>query len=86
MSWLMMSWLKALVAKFTATPEWREIATAPLHRELELAVIGDEISVLGFSCLRCADGWLDAETLRPVAVTATHWRYRQPAVLPFCCC
>lgn len=65
--------------------EWREIATAPLHRELELAQIGNEVGALGFA-VRYADGWLDAETLRPVTVTATHWRYRQPGILPFSCC
>jgi hypothetical protein len=66
--------------------EWREIASAPFDREIELAVIDGEVSLLGGSCLRHGEGWLDAETLMPVAVTATHWRYRRPALLPMSCC
>ncbi|MHC4049258.1 hypothetical protein [Bradyrhizobium sp. 25ACV] len=34
------------------------------------------------SCLRHGAGWLDAETLRQVDVTAMHWRYRRPVTLP----
>ncbi|WP_426409412.1 hypothetical protein [Bradyrhizobium ganzhouense] len=54
--------------------EWREIANAPLDREIELAIIDRGTTVCGGSWLRHRDGWLDAETLRQVDVTATHWR------------
>jgi len=37
-------------------------------------------------CVRHGDGWLDAETLRPIKITATHWRFRPPAFLPMSCC
>jgi hypothetical protein len=42
--------------------------------------------VPGRSCLRHGDGWLDTETLRPVEITATHWRYRPPPIQPMSCC
>ncbi|WP_298252899.1 hypothetical protein [Bradyrhizobium sp.] len=66
--------------------EWRDIASAPFDREIEVAFIDENISVCGGSCLRHGDGWLDAETLRPVEIAATHWRYRQPAMLAMSCC
>lgn len=66
--------------------EWREIATAPFDREIEVAIIDEHINVPGGPCLRHGDCWLDAETLRPVKVTATHWRYRRTAMLPMSCC
>jgi hypothetical protein len=81
-----MNSITAFLSRLLRTEEWREIASAPFDRELELAVIGNDVSVLDGSCLRHADRWLDAETLRPVTVTATHWRYRQPAMLPMSCC
>jgi hypothetical protein len=76
----------ALFSKLVKTSEWRDIETAPFDRELELAVIGADVGVLDGSCLRHGNGWLDAATLRPVLVTATHWRYRRPDILPMCCC
>ncbi len=66
--------------------EWREIATAPFDREIEIAVLDGSINVTGASCLRHGDGWLDTETLRPVEITATHWRYRRALMLPVSCC
>jgi hypothetical protein len=66
--------------------EWREIASAPFGREIELATIEEDMNAPGGSCLRHGDGWLDAETLRPVEITATHWRYRRPVMLPMSCC
>ena len=66
--------------------DWRDIASAPFDCEIEVAIIGEDIGVLSGSCLRHGDGWLDAETLRPVEVIATHWRYRRPAILPMSCC
>lgn len=38
------------------------------------------------SCLRHCNGWLDAEMLRQVDVTATHWRYRRRMRPPISCC
>ena len=67
-------------------PEWRDIATAPFDRAIELAVIDGDIGVLGYPCLRHGDAWFDAQTLRPVSVAATHWRYLQPAIVPVSCC
>jgi hypothetical protein len=66
--------------------EWREIASAPYDREIEVATIDETTEVSGGSCLRHGKGWLDAETLSPVEMTATHWRYRQPPILPMSCC
>jgi hypothetical protein len=65
---------------------WRDITSAPFGYVIELAVIDDDQHPLGFPCVRHASGWLDAATMQPVAVSATHWRYWQPDVLPMCCC
>jgi hypothetical protein len=76
----------SLLSRLLRVVEWREIATAPFDREIELAVIDGDVGVLEGSCLRHGDGWLDAETLRSVTVTATHWRYPRPVMLPASCC
>jgi hypothetical protein len=81
-----MTWVTAFLSRLVNAREWRDIATAPFDRAVELAVIDGDISVLGYPCLRHCDAWLEAETLRPVSVTATHWRYLQPAILPVSCC
>ena len=81
-----MNWVTALLSRLVRAPEWRDIATAPFDRAIELAVIDGDIGVLGHPCLRHGDAWFDAETLRPVSVAATHWRYLQPAILPVSCC
>ena len=78
--------LIVLLSRLFSAPEWREIATAPFDREIELAVIGDHVGLLEGSCLRHGEGWLDAETLRPMQMTATHWRYRRLLMLPMSCC
>jgi len=65
--------------------EWREIKSAPFDREIDVAIIAENISVFGGPCLRHGDVWLDAETLMPMAIAATHWRYRS-AMLPTTCC
>ncbi|MVT70434.1 hypothetical protein GPL21_35760 [Bradyrhizobium pachyrhizi] len=65
---------------------WRDIASAPFGCAIELAAIGDERHSLGFPCIRRTDGWLDATTMQPVIMSATHWRYWRPDVLPMCCC
>ncbi|WP_246799385.1 hypothetical protein [Bradyrhizobium sp. CCBAU 51753] len=49
---------------------WHDIASAPSDCVIELAV--DDRHPLGFPCIRHADGWLDATTMRPIAVSATH--------------
>jgi hypothetical protein len=81
-----MNWVTALLSRIVKPPEWHEIATAPFDRAIELAVIDGDIDVLSFRCLRHGDAWLDAETLQAVSVAATHWRYRQPAILTVSCC
>jgi len=81
-----MNWVTAFLSHIVNAPEWRDIATAPFDRAIELAVIDGDIGVLSFPCLRHGDAWFDAETLQPVSVAATHWRYRQPAILPLGCC
>ena len=81
-----MAWLSSLLSCLTSASEWREIATAPFDRELELAVIDGGVGVLDFSCIRHGEVWLDAQTLKPVDIAATHWRFRQPDFLPLSCC
>jgi hypothetical protein len=65
---------------------WREISTAPFDREIELTMMVEDIASPARPCLRHRDGWLDAETLQPIEVAATHWRYRRPGMLPMACC
>jgi len=80
-----MAWLRSLLSRLAGT-DWREIATAPFDRTIELAVIEGGVDVFAACCIRHGDIWLDAETLRPVAIAATHWRYRQPTIFPVSCC
>ncbi len=78
--------LAAALSRFLDTSRWRDINTAPFDRELELAVIdGENHAVSGF-CLRHGNDWFDAETLLPIEVTATHWRFRWPLIFPVSCC
>lgn len=81
-----MNLAKRLLSRIFGPSEWREIATAPFDRELELAVIGDHIGVLDIAYLRHGNGWLNAETLRPARVNATHWRYARAVAFPMSCC
>lgn len=82
-----MTQLISFLSRLVCTSQWRDIATAPFDREIELAaVIDGEVGVLGASYFRHGDAWLNAETLKPVAVVATHWRFRRSAVLPVTCC
>jgi hypothetical protein len=81
-----MNWVAALLSRIVSASEWRDIATAPFDRAIELAVIDGSVGVLNFPCLRHGEAWFDAETLKPVSVAATHWRYLQPAILPVSCC
>jgi len=78
--------LRAALARILDRSTWREIATAPFDRELELAVIDGAVRAIDVFCLRHGDDWLDAETLRPIRITATHWRFRWPLIFPFSCC
>ena len=81
--------MKKLVAalfRLLDAPQWRDIQSAPFDREIELATIDDDgCRVSGF-CLRHEGDWFDAETLRPIQVTATHWRFRWPVIFPVSCC
>ncbi len=78
--------LAATLSRFLDTSRWRGIETAPFGRELELAIIDSEIRPISGYCLRHGDGWFDAETRRPIEVTATHWRSRWPVIFPVSCC
>jgi hypothetical protein len=54
---------------------WEIIATAPFGRDLELAVIElGRVHALVFACRRTAEGWINAETGRRIAIDPTHWR------------
>ncbi len=54
---------------------WKEIATAPFDRDLELAVISSgEAHSLVFPCRRVLGGWASAETKARIDVHPTHWR------------
>lgn len=78
--------LLVTLTRFLDTSQWRDIESAPFDRELELAVIDGEVRPISRFCLRHRDGWLDAETLRPIKLTATHWRSRWPLIFPVSCC
>jgi hypothetical protein len=57
--------------------EWKLIETAPLDRDLELAVISNGVThLVAFPCRRVTDNvWLDVETNKPVYyIRPTHWR------------
>jgi hypothetical protein len=57
--------------------EWKLIDTAPLDRDLELAVINSKgTRVVAFPGRRLTDdGWIDAETGKRVYyLLPTHWR------------
>jgi len=55
--------------------QWMPISSAPLDRDLELAVIDySGTHALLFACRRIADGWINAVTKRRVEIEPTHWR------------
>ena len=65
---------------------WRAIATAPLGRDLELAVLdSDGFHALVFPCRRVPRGWANAKTRAPVGVHPTHWREWDDSVSPVSC-
>jgi hypothetical protein len=78
--------LLAALCRFLDTSRWRDIETAPSDRELELANIDGEVRLVAGFCLRHGGDWFDAETLRPIEVSATHWRRRWPVLFPVSCC
>ena len=54
---------------------WYPIATAPLNRDLELAVQDqDGTHALVFSCQRVLSGWVASKTHERLDVSPTHWR------------
>jgi len=54
---------------------WQAIFSAPLDRNLELAVLDEDgVHALAFACRRVADGWINATTKQRVDVRPTHWR------------
>lgn len=54
---------------------WRDIATAPFDRDLQLAVIdADGLHALVFPCRRTGGGWINARTGARLDVHPTHWR------------
>ena len=61
--------------RFADSMDWQSIATAPLDRELELAVIDyDGPHALIFPCRRTDWGWVKSGTRQPIYVRPTHWR------------
>ena len=55
--------------------EWKPIATAPAHVELELSVYDKgEYHALVFPCERDGMGWRDVEQGRHFLFEPTHWR------------
>lgn len=54
---------------------WHFISTAPLDRDIELAVIDkDGQHALVFPCRRIPGGWMNALTKERLDVRPTHWR------------
>lgn len=54
---------------------WQPISTAPLGRDLELAVIDDDgPHALVFACRRIVGGWMKVESKERLDVRPTHWR------------
>lgn len=64
---------------------WKNIDTAPFDRDLELAIIGDEVRAIPFPCMRSSRGWINAETLKPLEIRPTHWQ-SWPVVTYLNCC
>jgi hypothetical protein len=55
---------------------WQPISTAPLDRDLELAVIDkDEVHALVFACRQIpGGGWIRVATKKQIEIHPTHWR------------
>jgi hypothetical protein len=64
---------------------WQNISTAPLEQYLAVATIDEEVHAMTFPCVLTNDGWLNAETMKRLEVSPTHWR-KWPAKTYFSCC
>jgi hypothetical protein len=54
---------------------WQTIQSAPLERDLELAVFDEDGEhALVFPCTKGQEGWTNAATGARVDVRPTHWR------------
>jgi len=55
---------------------WQPISSAPLDRDLELAVIDNgEVHVVAFACRQFpGGGWIKAGTEKQIDIHPTHWR------------
>jgi hypothetical protein len=54
---------------------WKPIISAPLGRDLELAVLDEDgAHALVFPCVREREGWKNAITGARVDIRPTHWR------------
>jgi hypothetical protein len=55
--------------------DWKPIATAPAHAELELSIYDHgEYHALVFPCRRDGTGWRDVSANRFMLLGLTHWR------------
>jgi hypothetical protein len=71
-----LTWINApVVATALQVSMWQPISTAPFGRDLELAVIDNDVPhALAFPCRRASNGWINAQSMKPVDVRPTHWR------------
>jgi len=54
---------------------WQPVATVPVNRDVELAVIDrDGPHALVFPCRRAVSGWITAGANQPIDIQPTHWR------------
>ena len=54
---------------------WQPITTAPVDRDIELAVLDqDGPHALIFPCRRVAAGWMNSQSGERLDVRPTHWR------------
>ena len=59
-----MIWLRCLLSRLAGT-DWRDIATAPFDRPIELAVIDGKIGVLANFCLCHGNDWFGRRAVKP---------------------
>ncbi len=64
---------------------WKDVSTAPRDQYLAVAIIDKEVHAKTFPCILTRDGWLNAETMRQLEVSPTHW-HNWPAMTYFSCC
>jgi len=64
---------------------WNDISTAPREQYLAVAIIDKEVHAKTFPCILTRDGWFNAETMRQLEVSPTHW-HKWPAMTYFSCC